>query len=96
MVLFIRLIRYLQYKTVHSQNMMTSNGNIFCVTGPLCGEFKGDWWIPLKRPVTLSFDVFFDLRQNKRWFETPLRSLGRHSNEKGKKCIALIGSFFLA
>ena len=28
-------------------NMMTSsNGNIFGVTGPLCGEFTGDRWIP--------------------------------------------------
>ena len=28
-------------------NMMTSsNGNIFCVTGLLCGEFTDDWWIP--------------------------------------------------
>ena len=27
--------------------MMTSwNGNIFCVTGHLCGEFTGHWWIP--------------------------------------------------
>ena len=28
-------------------NMMTSsNGNIFRVTGHLCGEFTGPWWIP--------------------------------------------------
>ena len=28
-------------------NMMTSsNGNIFCVTGHLCGEFTGHRWIP--------------------------------------------------
>ena len=26
--------------------MMSSNGNIFRVTGPLCGEFTGHWWIP--------------------------------------------------
>ena len=32
----------------HGQcNMMTSsNGNIFRVTGPLCGEFTGHLWIP--------------------------------------------------
>ena len=44
--------------------------------------------IPSQRPVTRSFDVFFDLRLNKRlskqsrrrWFETPLRSLWRHCN----------------
>ena len=30
--------------------MMTpSNGNIFRVTGPLCGEFMGHWWIPLTK-----------------------------------------------
>ena len=37
--------------------MMSSNGNIFCVTGPLCGEFTGHQWIPLPRPVMQSFDV---------------------------------------
>ena len=26
--------------------MTSSNGNIFRVTGPLCGEFTGHWWIP--------------------------------------------------
>ena len=44
------------------------------------GEF------PAQRPVTRSFDVFFDLRLNKRlskqswgwWFETPSRPLWRH------------------
>ena len=62
-------------------NMMTSsNGNIFRVTGPLCGEFTGPGEFPTQRPVTQSFDVFFDLRLNKRlskkplgwWFETPM------------------------
>ena len=43
--------------------MMTSlNGNIFRVTGPLCGEFTGDRWIPR----TKASDVFFDLRLIKR------------------------------
>ena len=45
--------------------------------------------IPSQKPVTPSFDVFFDLRLNKRlskqlsrrWFVTPLRSLRRHCNE---------------
>ena len=61
-------------------NMMTSsNGNIFRVTGPLCGEFTGPGEFPKQRPVTWSFGVFFDLRLNKQlskqpwgwWFETP-------------------------
>ena len=49
---------------------------------PVTGEF------PEQRPVTPCFDVFFDLRLNKRlskqswgwWFETPSRSLWRHCN----------------
>ena len=47
---------------------------------PVTGGF------PSQRPVTQSFDVFFDQRLNKRlskqsrrsWFETPLRSSWRH------------------
>ena len=46
--------------------MMSSNENILRVTGPLCGEFTGHRWIPLQRPVTRIFGVFFDLRLNKR------------------------------
>ena len=49
---------------------------------PVTGEF------PSKRPVTRSFDVFFDLCLNKRlskqsrgwWFQTPWRPLWRHCN----------------
>ena len=49
---------------------------------PVPGEF------PTQRPVTRSFDVFFDLRLNKRlskqswgwWFETLSRPLWRHRN----------------
>ena len=29
--------------------MTSSNGNIFCVTGPLCGEFTGHRWIPITK-----------------------------------------------
>ena len=36
----------------------------FRVTGNLCGEFTGPRWIPRTKPVTRSFDVFFDLRLN--------------------------------
>ena len=69
--------------------MTSSNGNIFRVTGPLCGEFTGPGEFPTQRPVTQSFDVFFDLRLNKRlskqpwgwWFETPSWSLWRHRND---------------
>ena len=49
---------------------------------PVPGEF------PTQRPVTRSFDVFFDLRLNKRsnkqswgwWFETPSPPFWRHRN----------------
>ena len=84
--------------------MMTSsnhaNGNIFRVTmvtgllweaPPVTGGF------PSQRPVTRSFDVFFDLRLNKRlvkqsrrrWFGTPSRSLWRQCN-KWRECWYLI------
>ena len=83
---------WLIYICDYSQNasfmMMSSNGNIFRVTGPLCGEFTGPGEFPTQRPVTRSFDVFFDLRLNKRlskqpwgwWFETLSSSLWRHCN----------------
>ena len=52
-----------------------------CVgNSPVTGEF------PSQRPVTRSFDVFFDLNKllSKQswglWFETPSRSLWRHCN----------------
>ena len=62
--------------------------NIFPATGPLWGESIGQRWFPSQKPVTQSFDVFFDLRLNKRlskqprrrWFETPSHSLWRHCN----------------
>ena len=51
---------------------------------PVTGDF------PSQRQVTRSFDVFLELRLNKRlskqwwgwWFETPLLSLWRHCNGK--------------
>ena len=66
--------------------MTSSNGSIFRVTGPFCGEFTGHR--SAQSPVTRSFDVFFDLRLNKRlskqswgwWFETPSHPLWRHCN----------------
>ena len=69
--------------------MTSSNGNIFRVNGHLCGEFNGPGDFPAQRPVTRSFDAFFDLRLTKRlskqsrgwWFETVCRPLWRHCNE---------------
>ena len=56
---------------------------------PASGEF------PAQRPVTRSFDVFFDLCLNKRlrkqsrgwWFKTLSCPLWRHCNEKHSNCI---------
>ena len=69
--------------------MTPSNGNIFRVAGHLCGEFVGPGEFPTQRPVTQSFDVFLDLRPNKRlskhswgwWFEMPSCPLWRHCND---------------
>ena len=69
---------------------------------PVTGEF------PTPRPVTRSFDVFFDLRLNERlskqswgwWFEMPKRPLWRHRNVTDCRCsemsilwIGWVGSF---
>ena len=72
----------------HHCIMTSSNGNIFHVTGPLCGEFTSEF--PTQRPVMRSFDVLFDLHLNKRlskqcwgwWFETPSPSLWCHCSGK--------------
>ena len=78
--------------------MTSSNGNIFRVTGPLCGEFTGPGEFPTQRPVTRSFDVFSDLRLNERlskqpwgWgFETPSWSLWRQCNASSMlRCVII-------
>ena len=48
--------------------MMTSlDGDIFRVTGLLCGEFTGLGEFPTQRPVTRSFDIFFDFAWINGW-----------------------------
>ena len=65
---------------------------------PFTGEF------PAQRPVTRSFDVFFDLRLNKQlnkqswgwWFETLSSSLWRHCNVSARfGCFVAVKSSFL-
>ena len=61
---------------------------IFRATGPFVRGIHRSPMISPQRPVTPSFDVFFDLRRIKslskqskrRWFETPSRTLRRHCN----------------
>ena len=70
--------------------MTSSNGNIFCVIGHLCGEFTGDRWIPHTKASDAElwcFGIFYQ-RVNKRWskqswgwwFETLSSPLWRHCN----------------
>ena len=67
--------------------MTSSNGNISRVTGLCAGNSPGTEF-PTQRPVTRRFEVFFDLRLNKRlskqswggWFETLSHPLWRHRN----------------
>ena len=70
--------------------MTTSNGNIFRVTGHLCGEFTGRRWIPPHKGqwrgawmCSLIFAWTNGWINNQPWgwwFETPSRPLWRHSN----------------
>ena len=61
----------------------------FSASPPICaGNSQVTCELPTQRPVTRSFDVFFDLRLNKRlskqrwgwWFQTPSRPLWRQCN----------------
>ena len=50
-------------RSIFVANMMTSsNGNIFRVIGALCESLLVTGEFPPQRPVTRSFDGFFDLR----------------------------------
>ena len=68
--------------------MTSSNGNISTLLAICVGNSPAPGEFPAQRPVTRSFDVFFDLRLNKRlskqswgwWFETLSRLLWRHCN----------------
>ena len=80
----------LDHDVLNLANMMTSsNGNIFRVTGHLCGEFTGPRWIPCTKASDTELWCFFDLRPKKLltkqswgwWFETPSHPLWRHRNE---------------
>ena len=69
----------------HQMEIFSALLAICAGNSPVPGEF------PTQRPVTRSFDAFFDRRLNKRlskqswawWFETPSRPLWRHCNVNG-------------
>ena len=66
--------------------MTSSNGNIFRVTGHLCGEFTGHRWIPRTKASDVELWWFlwsapwFSRQSWCWWFETPSRSIWRHCN----------------
>ena len=72
----------------HQMETLSVLLNLCAGNSRVTGEF------PSPRPGTRSFDVFFDLRLNKRlskhswgwWFETPSRWLWRHCNVSYHHC----------
>ena len=74
--------------------MTLSNGNIFRVTGPLCGEFTGYRWIPLTKASNAEIWYFFwstpwingwvnnreagDLRNHRTHYDVIVMSQQRH------------------
>ena len=68
--------------------MTSSNGNIFRVTGLLCGEFTGHRWFPRTKASDVELWCFLwsapgPAVEQKWWcwrFEMPSRSLWRHCN----------------
>ena len=83
--------------TATCEVLRPSNGNIFRVTGPLCGEFTRHWWIPHTKASDAELWCFFYLHPNKLlskqswdwWFQTPSCSLWRHCNDGKSKCNTL-------
>ena len=86
--------------------MMTSSNRFSALLALCAGNSLVPGEFPAQRPLTRSFDVFFDLRPNKRlskqswgwWFETTSRSSWRHCNElsesryhvKHKLCLLML------
>ena len=74
-----------------SSMMRPSNGNIFRVTSPLCGEFTGHRWIPLTKASDVELWCFSlicawinsSVKKWNRWFETLSRPLW-HCNSSFK------------
>ena len=79
-----------KYREATHIMMTSSNGNIFHVTGTLCGEFTGHRWIPRTKASDAELWCFLwsatwingwvNSREAGGWFEAPMRSLWRHCN----------------
>ena len=77
------------------RNMITSsNGNVYHVTGPFCGEHTGHWWIPLTKASDAELWCFFicawtngwvnnrgagDLRRNRAHYDVTV--MNNHTRE---------------
>ena len=69
---------------VNKNMMMSSNGNIFHITGPLCGEFTGHRWIPLTRDSGAKLWYFL-------WLHSPLT---HKSEQNGCNCVDSVQCIF--
>ena len=87
-MLLLSLVWLITASKMDISMMTSSNGNIFRVTGHLCGEFTAPRWIPRTKSSDAELWCFLWSRLNKRlskqswgwWFETLSRPLWRHSN----------------
>ena len=81
--IFLRVQKQVSKLVNHQMKTFSALLAICAGNAQVTGEF------PAERPVTRSFDCFFDLRLNKRlskqsrswWFETQSRPLWRHSDD---------------
>ena len=86
----------------HMHTMTSSNGNIFRVTDPLCGEFTGHRWIPRTKGQwrgALMFSLicaWINGWVNNRdwWSHTPSRPLWCHCNNGSIRYLAPGGRFY--
>ena len=82
----------------HQMETFSALLTICAENSPVTGEFSAH------RSMTRSFDVFFDLRLNKRlskqwwgwWFETPLCPLWRHCNKTQTTLHAAVGNTWIS
>ena len=87
--LLVLMLAHRQWDFFSMTMMTSSNGNFSALLAVCAGNSPVPGEFPTQRPVTRSFDVFFDLRLNKRlskqswgwWFETLSRPLWRQCND---------------
>ena len=87
-------VKYIRTKIMHCESSWWRHQmeTLFVLLAICAGNSPVPGEFPAQRPVTQSFDVFFDLRPDKRlskqswgwWFETPSHPLLRHRNVVSK------------